>query len=100
LFNLSQKWRIDLSYKERKYRQTFLFLRCLLLIREPKVLPRGNVRIINPKKCGRRDLQVCLYLVNVETGERIWKLAYDISQKALTDNVTEADDFLNRAANG
>jgi len=35
-----------------------------------------------------------LYLVNVETGKKVWKRAFDKSQKALTDNVLEAKDFL------
>jgi len=34
-----------------------------------------------------------LYLVNVETGQKVWKRAFDKSQKALSDNVLEAKDF-------
>ncbi len=39
-----------------------------------------------------------LYLVNVETGKKIWKQAFDKSQKALSDNVLDAKDFFKQGA--
>jgi hypothetical protein len=39
-----------------------------------------------------------MYLVHVETGDRLWKKAFDKTQKTLTENVLEAKDFFQQGA--
>jgi hypothetical protein len=39
-----------------------------------------------------------MYLVHVETGERLWKKAFEKTQKTLTENVLEAKDFFQQGA--